>query len=98
MLTERTDEPQGFYFLVLAMSSEGSPGSQESELPLPSKYHSRQQNLGWFACCAPEPDTPTRVSSQVHKISRPKGGTRTFRTPAPPPFHVGTLLDTHPGQ
>ncbi|KAL6093100.1 hypothetical protein STEG23_019403, partial [Scotinomys teguina] len=46
------------------MSSQGSPGSQESELCLPSKYHSCQQHLGLFTCCAPEPDTPTHVSSQ----------------------------------
>lgn len=47
-----------------AMSSMGSADNQESEFPLPSKYDSCQQNLGWLACHAPEPDTPTRVSSQ----------------------------------
>lgn len=47
-----------------AMSSLDSAENQESEFPLLSKYDSCQQNLGLFACHAPEPDTPVRVSSQ----------------------------------
>lgn len=78
MLTEWVDGSQGLSFLALAMSSLDSADNQESEFSLPSKYDSCQQSLGLFACHAPEPDTPARVCSQVHKITRPKGGTSTF--------------------
>lgn len=69
MLTEWVDGSQGLSFLALAMSSLDSADNQESDYFLPSKYDSCQQNLGLFACSAPEPDTQARVCSQVHKIT-----------------------------